>query len=71
LISFSRPDKGDDVAIKCPKCHSNNPDTQKFCGECTTFLKSSENITFSEILETPRKDLTAGIVNTLRRKNHA
>jgi hypothetical protein len=59
------------MGVKCPKCQTENLDTQKFCGECTTLLKSSENITFSEILETPRKDLTAGIVNTLRRKNHA
>jgi hypothetical protein len=26
------------VAIKCPKCHSENPDTLKFCGECGTQL---------------------------------
>jgi hypothetical protein len=26
------------VAIKCPKCHLKNPETQKFCGDCGTPL---------------------------------
>src|SRR4030043_343388 len=26
------------MAVKCPKCHSENPDTLKFCGECGTQL---------------------------------
>jgi hypothetical protein len=26
------------VAVKCPKCHFENPDTLKFCGECGTQL---------------------------------
>jgi len=26
------------VAIKCPKCHSENPETKQFCGECGTQL---------------------------------
>jgi len=50
---------------KCPKCKTDNPDTQKFCGVCAILLKSYENITFIEILETPRKDLTTAIVNPL------
>jgi hypothetical protein len=29
------------LAIKCPKCHSDNPDTLKFCGECGTKLDAS------------------------------
>jgi serine/threonine protein kinase len=26
--------------MKCPKCHADNPDTVKFCGECGTILRS-------------------------------
>jgi serine/threonine protein kinase len=26
--------------MKCPKCHAENPDTVKFCGECGTLLRS-------------------------------
>ncbi|MBC8185446.1 zinc ribbon domain-containing protein [candidate division KSB1 bacterium] len=25
--------------MKCPKCQTDNPDTQKFCGECGTKLE--------------------------------
>jgi serine/threonine protein kinase/Flp pilus assembly protein TadD len=28
------------MSVKCPKCHANNPDTVKFCGECGTLLRS-------------------------------
>jgi serine/threonine protein kinase/Flp pilus assembly protein TadD len=28
------------MAIKCPKCRTDNPDTVKFCGECGTLLGS-------------------------------
>jgi len=27
------------VATKCPKCHSENPETVKFCGECGNGLE--------------------------------
>ncbi len=48
--------------MKCPKCHSDNPDTQRFCGDCGTQLPSSEEISVSltETLETPKKELTTG-----------
>ena len=50
------------MGIKCPKCHSDNPDTQKFCGECATPLPSSEDIQVShtKTLETPTEELTTG-----------
>ena len=25
--------------MKCPKCHFENPETQKFCGECGKALR--------------------------------
>jgi len=28
------------MAIKCPKCNTDNPETVKFCGECGTLLES-------------------------------
>jgi len=51
------------VAIKCPRCHSENPDTQKFCGECgTQLIPSSRDIQpeVTETLQTPIKELTTG-----------
>ncbi|MFZ2054648.1 MAG: serine/threonine-protein kinase [Candidatus Aminicenantales bacterium] len=30
------------MATKCPKCHSANPDNQRFCGDCGTQLSPSE-----------------------------
>jgi len=44
----------------CPKCKADNPDTQKFCGECATPLQPSKDISvsFTKTLETPKKELT-------------
>jgi serine/threonine protein kinase/Flp pilus assembly protein TadD len=48
--------------MKCPKCQTENPDTQKFCGECATPLPHSEDIQVSptETIETPKEELTTG-----------
>jgi serine/threonine-protein kinase len=48
------------MGIKCPKCNTDNPDTQKFCGECATPLPSSKDIEVTETLETPKEELTRG-----------
>jgi len=50
------------VAIKCPKCHYDNPETQKFCGECGTSIPSSKEIRpeVTETFQTPIKELTTG-----------
>jgi serine/threonine-protein kinase len=59
-ILLARREKGT-MRIKCPKCHSDNPDTQRFCGECGTQLISSEEISApTETLETPTEELTTG-----------
>ncbi len=50
------------MAIKCPKCHTDNPDNQKFCGECATPLPSSKEIPVTETLETPAEELTTGTI---------
>jgi serine/threonine protein kinase len=47
--------------MKCPKCHADNPDTQKFCGKCATPLQNSEDISVTKTMETPIEVLTRGI----------
>jgi len=48
--------------MQCPKCRADNPDTQKFCGECATPLTAAEAAqpSFTKTLETPVKELTMG-----------
>jgi serine/threonine protein kinase/Tfp pilus assembly protein PilF len=50
------------VAVKCPKCHFENPETLKFCGECGTQLSSLKDIhpEVTETLQTPIRELTTG-----------
>jgi serine/threonine protein kinase/Flp pilus assembly protein TadD len=48
------------LAVKCPKCQNDNPETQKFCGECGTQLPSLKDIEVTETLETPMEVLTRG-----------
>ena len=48
------------MGIKCPKCQTDNPDTQKFCGECATPLFSSKEISVTKTLEIPTEELTIG-----------
>jgi len=49
------------LAIKCPKCQTDNPDTQKFCGECAAPLQPSKDISFTKTLETPIMGLAKGL----------
>jgi serine/threonine protein kinase/tetratricopeptide (TPR) repeat protein len=47
--------------MKCPKCHSDNPDTKRFCGECGTQLIPAEEIPSpTKTLETPKEEFTRG-----------
>ncbi|UCG93730.1 MAG: zinc ribbon domain-containing protein [Candidatus Aerophobus sp.] len=49
------------MAVKCPKCQSDNPDTKKFCGECGTQLIPTEEISApTETLEAAKEELTTG-----------
>jgi serine/threonine-protein kinase len=50
------------LAIKCPKCQAENPETKQFCGDCGTQLPSSRDIHLevTETLQTPIKELTTG-----------
>ena len=48
--------------MKCPKCRVDNPETQRFCGDCGTQLPSSGEIhpEATETLHTPAKELSTG-----------
>ncbi|MEW5902496.1 MAG: zinc-ribbon domain-containing protein, partial [Acidobacteriota bacterium] len=48
--------------MKCPKCHSDNLETLKFCGECGTQLSPSKGIEVSvtRTLETTPGELARG-----------
>ena len=50
------------MANKCPTCHSDNPETLKFCGECGTQLLPPQNHppAMTETLQTPVHELTSG-----------
>jgi serine/threonine-protein kinase len=50
------------MAIKCPKCQSENPDTKQFCGDCGTQLTPVEEAhpSFTKTLETSVEELTRG-----------
>jgi len=49
------------MSVKCPKCQTENPDTQKFCGECATPLHLAKDISVTETLEIPEKRLARGV----------
>ena len=46
--------------MKCPKCHSDNPDTSRFCGSCAALLSSEGQppSSFTKTLETPAHALS-------------
>ena len=49
------------MAIKCPKCHSENPETKQFCADCGTRLIPSARdiqLNVTETLQTPIHELT-------------
>jgi serine/threonine protein kinase/tetratricopeptide (TPR) repeat protein len=50
------------MAIKCPKCQAENPDTVKFCGECGTQIPSPKTSRpeVTETLQTPVRELNTG-----------
>ncbi|UCE22209.1 MAG: zinc-ribbon domain-containing protein [Candidatus Aminicenantes bacterium] len=38
------------MGIKCPKCNTDNLETQKFCGECATPLQTSKEIAVTKTI---------------------
>jgi serine/threonine protein kinase/tetratricopeptide (TPR) repeat protein len=59
---LANPVEGKRVAIKCPKCHSENPETKQFCADCGTQLSPSKGIEVSvtRTLETTPDELARG-----------
>ena len=52
---------GDVVTIKCPKCHSENPDTSSYCADCGTQLIPPKDIPAqTKTLVTPPQELSRG-----------
>jgi len=54
------------MTIKCPKYHNENPDTQKYCGECATLLQAPKDIEVTETTEAPKEGLTGGATSVNR-----
>lgn len=50
------------MAIQCPKCSAENPDTQRFCGECGTQITPDKEVFLTKTLETPIEELTTGSI---------
>ncbi len=48
--------------MKCPECQADNPETQRFCGECGTQIIASkdDSVSLTKTIETPQEELTTG-----------
>ncbi|MBN1270844.1 MAG: protein kinase [Candidatus Aminicenantes bacterium] len=49
------------MTIKCSKCSTENPKTQKFCGTCGAPLRSEEAVSITKTMETPPEELATGV----------
>ena len=52
------------MPVQCPKCNTENPDAQQFCGKCGTQLIPAEKISFTrtKIMDTPIEELSTGSI---------
>jgi len=58
------------VAVKCPKCQAENPETKQFCGDCGTKLDiegmplpgAKDQVSVTRTLETSVDELTRGVL---------
>ncbi len=50
------------MAVQCPKCKIDNPETQKFCGECGTPLSSPRDFhpEVTKTIRTPLQEISRG-----------
>jgi serine/threonine protein kinase/Flp pilus assembly protein TadD len=60
-ILFLHTLEGKAMGIQCPKCHTDNPDTARFCSYCATPLPS-QGVSVTKTLETPTRKLALGSV---------
>ncbi len=54
------------MGVTCPKCKTENPETQKYCGECAAPLSGEVQASPTKTLETPAASLARGILFTGR-----
>ena len=43
------------MAVKCPKCQTDNPDDSKYCKECGTPLMPSKDVSVTKTLQSPTR----------------
>jgi len=62
LVLSSQLNKGSAVAIKCPKCQSENAEASLFCSDCGTKLEGAGEFSLfqTETLQTSLKELSTG-----------
>jgi TolB-like protein/Tfp pilus assembly protein PilF/predicted Ser/Thr protein kinase len=48
------------MGVKCPKCQHENPEDTLYCGQCGGPLKSSEGVSVTKTLITPKESLQKG-----------
>lgn len=48
------------MAVKCPKCQTDNPEDSKFCKECATPFPGAVGVVPTKTLETPLRGLAMG-----------
>jgi serine/threonine protein kinase/Tfp pilus assembly protein PilF len=41
------------VAIKCPNCDTDNPDTSRFCADCGTQIVSNQDVSITKTIQDP------------------
>ena len=59
------------MAIKCPKCNTDNPESVKFCGECGTLLGSVRGPDPTDAGPDPRSGLPSGDIPDLTKTMEA
>jgi serine/threonine protein kinase len=60
LDIISAPSGKGTMAIKCPKCQSENTDTARFCSNCATPFTGVGEVIPTKTLETSKEELTRG-----------
>jgi serine/threonine-protein kinase len=51
---------GINVANRCPKCQTENPEDSQFCKKCGAPLPEVQNVDHTKTMETAAEELTTG-----------